>query len=92
MKLVTHQSVLEIQNWIALYAAAGICCALAVVFSVAAMVVELHREHAWENLRTVRSAILFVPRTWWRWQKLYLLSTPVTLAIVGSFATTLSWG
>lgn len=85
-------SALEIQNWIALYAAAGICCVFALVLSVATTAVELYRERAWANIRTVRGAMLFIPRTWWRWQKLYFLSTPVTLAIVGSFAATLSWG
>ena len=91
VKLVAHLSALEIQNWIAIYAAAGLCCAFAVVLSIAAIFIELYREEAWGNFKTVRSAILFVPRTWWRWQKLYLLSTPVTLGIVGSFAATLSW-
>jgi hypothetical protein len=89
---VPNLSALEIQNWIALYAAAGICCVFALVLSVATTAVELYRERAWANIRTVRGAMLFIPRTWWRWQKLYFLSTPVTLAIVGSFAATLSWG
>ncbi|MDF0490556.1 hypothetical protein PX554_20705 [Sphingomonas sp. H39-1-10] len=88
---MAHLSDLEIQNWIALYAAAGLCCVFAVVLSIATVFVELYREEAWGNLKTFRSAILLIPRTWWRWQKLYLLSTPVTLAIVGSFAATLSW-
>ena len=92
MKHVAHLSALEVQNWIAIYAAAGLCCVFAVVLSIATMLVELYREKAWGNLKTFRSAIRFVPRTWWRWQKLYLFSTPVTLAIVGSFAATLSWG
>ncbi|WP_298674355.1 hypothetical protein [uncultured Sphingomonas sp.] len=89
---MAHLSALEIQNWIAIYAAAGLCCAFAVVLSIAAVFVELYREEAWGHFKSCRSAILFVPRTWWRWQKLYLLSTPVTLAIVCSFAATLSWG
>ncbi len=85
-------SALEIQNWIALYTAASFCCLFAVVLSIATICVELYREEAWHDLTTLRGTILFVPKTWWRWQKLYLLSTPVTLGIVGSFATTLSWG
>jgi hypothetical protein len=89
---LSHLTALEIQNWLALYTAAGICCGFAVLLSSATMVVELHRERVWHNLRTAREAILFLPKTWWRWQKLYLLSTPVTLAIVGMFAATLSWG
>ncbi|WP_347340899.1 hypothetical protein [Sphingomonas lacusdianchii] len=39
----------------------------------------------------MRGAALFLPKVWWRWQKLYLLSTPVTLFIVGWFAATLRW-
>jgi hypothetical protein len=30
-------------------------------------------------------------KAWWRWQKSYLLSTPVTLGIVGFFAASMSW-
>lgn len=88
---MTHLSSLELQNWLALYAAAGMCCAFAVLLSIGTVLVELCREGAWGNLRTFRSLVAFFPRTWWRWQKLYLLSTPVTLGIVGSFAMTLRW-
>jgi len=88
---VKHLSALELQNWMALYAAAGLCCGLAIALSIGTVLVQLHRENAWRDVRTLRSAIVFVPKTWWRWQKLYLQSTPVTLAIVGSFAATLSW-
>jgi hypothetical protein len=86
-----HLSTLEIQNWIALYAAAGLCCAFALILSVAMTAIELHKESAWREFKSLRGAFLFVPKTWWRWQKLYLLSTPVTLGIVGSFAMTLPW-
>jgi hypothetical protein len=84
-------SALEIQNWMALYAAASLCCAFAVVLSVGAVAIDLFREQAWTNMKTVKGAVLFMPKAWCRWQKLYLLSTPVTLAIVVSFAATLSW-
>ncbi|HEX7952747.1 MAG TPA: hypothetical protein VF523_06720, partial [Burkholderiales bacterium] len=80
---MAHLSALEIQNWFALYIAAGFCCAFAVVLSTATTCAQLYRERAWSSFKSVRSAILFFPKTWWRWQKLYLLSTPVTLAIVG---------
>lgn len=89
---MAHLSALEIQNWSALYIAAGFCCAVAAVLSIATVFAQLYREQAWGNVTSVRRAILFVPKAWWRWQKLYLLSTPVTLAIVGSFAATLPWG
>ena len=89
---MAHLSALELQNWLALYAATGLCCAFAVVLSVVATFVQLRREQAWNGITSIKGAVMFVPKTWWRWQKLYLLSTPVTLAIVGSFAATLSWG
>lgn len=88
---MAHLSPIEIENWLALYAAVGLCCAFAVVLSITTTAVQLYREQAWSEFRTLRGAALFIPRTWWRWQKLYLLSTPVTLAIVGSFAATLTW-
>lgn len=82
---------IEIANWIAIYVAAGLCCAIALCLSVGVAAHGLWQDKAWTDLRTVRGAVLFLPKAWWRWQKLYLLSTPVTLAIVGWFAATLSW-
>lgn len=86
-----HMTQLELANWIALYAAAGLCCAIAFALAWAATLAEVYRERSWVAVRSVKSALLFLPRTWWRWQKLYLTSTPVTLGIVALFATTLSW-
>lgn len=88
---MTHLTQAEIANWIAIYVAVGLCCAIAVALSVAVLAAQLIRERAWTEVRDVRSAVVFLPRTWWRWQKLYLLSTPVTLAIAGWFAATLTW-
>jgi|TARA_B100000378_G_scaffold210564_1_gene173600 hypothetical protein len=88
---VEHLSAAELQNWIALYAAAGLCCALALIMSLGFITVELCRERTWETVTTPRNLLRLIPKTWWRWQKLYLLSTPVTLAIVSAFAMTLSW-
>lgn len=88
---MAHLTANEIANWIALYAAAGLCCGLAVILSVATSLSELYRERAWVGLQSAGDVLRFVPRAWWRWQKSYLLSTPVTLAIVGSFAATLHW-
>lgn len=82
---------LEISNWISIYVAAGICCAIAITLSVATLSYQLYSERAWSQLQSVRGALLFLPKAWWRWQKLYLLSTPVTLAVTGSFAASLSW-
>lgn len=88
---MAHLSPVEIANWIAIYLAAAMCCAIAMVLSVSVAAHGLWRERAWEEARTVRGAALFLPKAWWRWQKLYFLSTPVTLGIVGWFAATLSW-
>jgi len=71
----------EIANWIAVYAATGICCAFAIIY----------RERIWRMVTNGRSTALLIPQIWWRWQKRYLFSTPVTLAIVSAFAFTLDW-
>lgn len=83
-------SPVEIANWIAIYLAATLCCGIAMVLSVSMTLHGLWQDKAWQEVRTVRGAALFLPRAWWRWQKLYLLSTPVTLAIVSYFAATIS--
>jgi uncharacterized membrane protein (DUF2068 family) len=88
---VSQFTQIEIANWIAIYLAAGLCCAIALCLSVGVAAHGLWQDKAWTDVRTVRGAALFLPKAWWRWQKLYLLSTPVTLAIVGWFAATLSW-
>ncbi|HEX7855102.1 MAG TPA: hypothetical protein VF503_15540 [Sphingobium sp.] len=88
---MTHLSDLEMQNWLSLYIAAGSCCTLALVLSIGTTIAQLYKERDWDSLKTAKGAFLFFPKTWWRWQKLYLLSAPVTLAIVGSFAASLSW-
>ena len=84
-------SQLELSNWIAIYGATGICCAFAMLLSVTTIARELWHERVWTSVKDVRSALALVPRVWWRWQKRYLFSTPVTLAIVSAFALTLPW-
>lgn len=84
-------SPVEIANWVAIYLAAAICCGMAVILSVSVTGHGIWRDRAWQELRTVRGAVLFLPKVWWRWQKLYLLSTPVTLGIVSYFAATMFW-
>lgn len=81
----------ELQNWLSIYAATSVCCAIAFTASIAVVATEMYRTRAWAGVTDVRSAILFLPKTWLRWQKAYLLSTPVTLLIVVWFASTLSW-
>lgn len=84
-------SQIEIANWIAIYLAAGMCCAIEMVLSVSVTLHGLWRDKVWQDVRTIRGAALFLPKAWWRWQKLYLLSTPVTLGTVGFFAATMKW-
>lgn len=84
-------SQVEIANWIAIYLAAAMCCAIAMAMSVSVTVHGLYRNRAWEDVRSVREAVLFLPKAWLRWQKLYLLSTPVTPGIVSYFAATMTW-
>lgn len=88
---MTQFSSVEIANWIAIYLAAGLCCSIAMVLSVTVTLHGMWQNRVWSDVRTVRGALLFLPKAWWRWQKLYLLSTPVTLAIVGSFAWSMRW-
>ncbi|MDO6414421.1 hypothetical protein Q4F19_08510 [Sphingomonas sp. BIUV-7] len=84
---------LELQNWLAIYAATFACCVIALTLSTASVGYELYRERIWSTIdvRSPRTMLLFVPKIWWRWQRRYFLSTPVTLAIVSWFGATLSW-
>ena len=81
----------EIANWLSLYLATFMCCALAMALTLPVVGAELYRDMIWRDARTWKGAALLVPRVWWRWQKRYLLSTPVTLGIVGAYACSLQW-
>src|SRR3546814_7516978 len=61
----------EAANWMALYLATGICCAMAFALSIGMMLCAVYRERSWTAVTSWQAALLFVPRTWWRWQKLY---------------------
>jgi hypothetical protein len=82
---------IELANWSALYLATALCCAIAATLASGTLVIQLAKDRPWQSVATLRGAAVLIPKTWWRWQKLYLLSTPVTLAIVGAFAVSLSW-
>ena len=84
-------SPVELANWMALYAATGILAMIAGFLAFGMLAGQLYREQAWRRIDGVRTAALFVPQTWWRWQKLYLRSTPVTMAIVMFFGSSMSW-
>ena len=78
--------------WMSLYAATGVCCAIAFTLSVLRVGTQLVREKIWVTTIGWKAWALLVPKVWWRWQKTYLLSTPVTLGIVALFAFSLPWG
>src|SRR3546814_17365551 len=67
----------EAANWMALYLATGICCAMAFALSLGMMLCAVYRERSWPAVTSWQAALLFVPRTWWRWQKLSLTSLHV---------------
>lgn len=81
----------DLARWMALYAATGVCCAIAMVLSVSRLTIQVHRERLIQTTQGWRSWALLAPRLWWRWQKIYLTSTPVTLLVVAAFAYSLDW-
>lgn len=72
----------ELANWLSLYVATAVMAAIAAALAIVSVSVDLYRERRWRELSTVRGAVLFAPKLWWRWQKRYLLATPVILAVV----------
>jgi hypothetical protein len=82
----------DIQNWVAIYLATFMLAAVAAILAAATVAVELIRERFWKGLNRPKAWVLFAPRVWWRWQKRYLLGTPMILLVVGVFAATLEWG
>jgi hypothetical protein len=81
----------ELANWLTLYAATGVCASLAAAGAMILVGHEVIRDRKWRALGGFRAKALFVPQLWWRWQKAYLTGTPVILAIVGYYATSLNW-
>lgn len=86
-----QMAVVNFENWAALYAATAACCVIAALLAAITVGMDLYRERPWDEFGTARGAILFVPRTWWRWQRRYLLATPVILVIVTMFGLSLDW-
>ena len=88
---MSQSSPVEIANWIAIYLATALCCAIAMTLSVTVTLSSLWRDRIWDELGSICGAALFLPKVWWRRQKLYILSTPVTLGIMCWFAATMRW-
>jgi hypothetical protein len=81
----------QMANWLSLYAATGLCAALAGCGAAIGVAIEVVRNREWNELDSLKSMAWFGPRLWWRWQKRYLTATPVILAIVVYYGFTLHW-
>ena len=81
----------DVTNWIAIYLLTFYLSAVCAILSAITITVELYRERVWHTLDNTKNILLFLPRIWWRWQKRYLLGTPVILAIVLAFSIRLTW-
>ena len=81
----------HLSNWLSLYVATGICAAIATAAAAVSVGIEVVRERQWQGVRGIRATFLFVPKLWLRWQLRYLTATPVILAVVGYYATSLRW-
>jgi hypothetical protein len=82
----------DIHNWVAIYLATFMLAVVAAFLAATTVAVELIRERFWRSLNSPKDWLLFAPRVWWRWQKRYLLGTPMILLMVGIFAANLDWG
>lgn len=82
----------DLSLWMSLYAATSLCCAIAVVLSVAHIGIRIAREKPWQTTLGWKAWLMLGPILWWRRQKTYLLTTPVTLGIVTLFGISLPWG
>lgn len=81
----------EFANWLALYGATFICCLVSILVTTGATAHQVWLDKPWRRSTTIRTRLLLAPAIWWRWQKTYLLTTPVTLSIVIIFAFSLNW-
>lgn len=90
-KMLSTLTPAELANWLTLYAATGVCVSLAAAGAIIVVGHEVIHDREWRTLGSIRAKALFVPQLWWRWQKAYLTGTPVILAIVGFYATSLNW-
>jgi hypothetical protein len=81
----------EIANWTALYLATFICSAITLTLTSIAWMHFVAITAPWRELATWHGRLLFLPKLWWKWQKLYLSGTPVILMIVVYFAATMAW-
>ena len=57
-------SPIEMANWLSLYVATAMCCAIAIVLSAGFLASQLYREQPWRQVNGFRAAVLFVPQTW----------------------------
>ncbi len=88
---MTSMTPIELKAWIATYVAMFVLCGIAFALSVAVALTTAARDRVWLDVRGVKGAVLFLPKLWWRWQKVYITAAPVTLGIVFWYASTLRW-
>lgn len=81
----------DFARWMSLYAATGVCCAIAFVLAVARTGYLAYKNDEFGRTRGLKAWLLLGPRLWWQWQKVYLTTTPVTLTVVVLFGTSMDW-
>jgi hypothetical protein len=81
----------DIANWTSLYLATFIMCAITMTLTGIMWLHFVVKTAPWRGLTTWRAKILFLPKLWWKWQKLYLTGTPVILAVDAYFAASMQW-
>ena len=50
---MAHLSEAEMINWMALYSATALCCAIAIALAIVVLAIRLWREEVWTQLRGV---------------------------------------
>ena len=80
----------DLALWTDIYAAMGVCCTIAAIFSAIRICWYCQTDDR-RHPAGVRGWILAAPLLWWRWQKVYLTSAPVTLGIIVLFGWSLPW-
>lgn len=81
----------DVTNWVGVYLLTFILCMVCASLAAITVTIELLRERFWRSLNSTPAYLLIVPKIWWRWQKRYLLGTPVILAVVLAFGLSLRW-
>jgi hypothetical protein len=76
----------ELQTWVSLYLAVGICAGICAVLAAAVTACELWRGIWRPACATSGDWALALPRLWLHWQRRYLTGMPVILGIALLYA------